>query len=520
MQRRNGQLKINFKLRLSLLALALVGFVFAPLLARSVYSETKPNLVMATEAGYKPFDYLDESGQVVGFDVDLAREIAKDQGRELEINNLSFDALLTALQSGKADMVLAAMTVTPERQRNVNFSNPYYQASQKIIVRAGETKIKGKRDLVGQRIGVQLGTTGEESARTIEGAKISALTEVATLMSELGSGKIDAVIVDDQPAKLYAGRNGNFKILAENLSEESYAIAVRKDDTELLAKINATIARLKVSDYDRMLCQYELEAAEYQCPEDVARLEITSGQSKMDLSEIFFGEGRYKLLIEGLGLTLIIAFSSTVVGVVLGLLSALMRIIKWQPLRFLAKGESVKGRRRKLAEWRPLASLSRIYTTVIRGTPLLVQMLIIYYVVFANQKSVEIASAMIAFGVNSGAYVSEILRAAFENINKGQWEAAKSLGFSYTQTIRMIILPQVLKATLPSLINEFITLIKETSIVGWIGVTDLMRGADMIRFQTATAFESLLAVALIYLSLTTIFTRLTDRAERKLKVGD
>ena len=175
----------------------------------------------------------------------------------------------------------------------------------------------------------------------------------------------------------------------------------------------------------------------------------------------------------------------------------------------------------KLSKFNPLASLGKIYVDIIRGTPLLVQLLIMYYVVFGSYNFMpKIFVAAIAFGINAGAYIGEIIRGGIESIDNGQIEAARSLGLSSWQAMRLVILPQALKNSLPSLISEFIALLKETSIVGWIGLNDIMRGADNIRFQTATAFESLFAAALIYLALTAIFTRVATRVERKLKEDD
>ena len=175
----------------------------------------------------------------------------------------------------------------------------------------------------------------------------------------------------------------------------------------------------------------------------------------------------------------------------------------------------------KLSKFNPLASLGKIYVDIIRGTPLLVQLLIMYYVVVGSYNFMpKIFVAAIAFGINAGAYIGEIIRGGIESIDNGQMEAARSLGLSSWQAMRLVILPQALKNSLPSLISEFIALLKETSIVGWIGLNDIMRGADNIRFQTATAFESLFAAALIYLALTAIFTRVATRVERKLKEDD
>lgn len=233
----------------------------------------------------------------------------------------------------------------------------------------------------------------------------------------------------------------------------------------------------------------------------------------MNAFEILFGDERYLYLWHGLEVTLLLTVFSTVIGVFIGLLVALMQQSTWRPF----------GRRpnSRLANWRPIVAIANIYTTVIRGTPALVQLLIMYYVIFGSYRSVsKLWIASLAFGINSGAYVAEIIRGGIEGVDSGQVEAARSLGFSRWQTMRYIVLPQALKVSLPALISEFISLLKETSIVGWIGMNDLMRGADNIRFQTATAFESLFAAALLYLGLTTIFTRLMRRVERRLKESD
>ena len=229
----------------------------------------------------------------------------------------------------------------------------------------------------------------------------------------------------------------------------------------------------------------------------------------MSWYEIFFGDERYLYLLRGLEVTLLLTIFSTIIGLLLGLIVALMQQSVWQPF---------SRAKCKLKDWRPIAWAASIYTTVIRGTPVLVQLLIMYYVVFGDIPSMsKLWIASIAFGINSSAYVAEIIRGGISGIDRGQTEAARSLGLTHWQTMRYVILPQALKTSLPALISEFIALLKETSIVGWIGMNDLMRGADNIRFQTATAFESLLAAAVIYLIPTTVFTRIMKRVERSLQ---
>lgn len=218
----------------------------------------------------------------------------------------------------------------------------------------------------------------------------------------------------------------------------------------------------------------------------------------MNFFEVIFGDGRWLYLWHGLEVTLVLTVLSLILGTIIGLVVALLRTSTIKPLNWVGK----------------------IYVDIIRGTPLLVQLLIMYYVVFGSYQFMpKIVVAAIAFGINSGAYIGEIIRGGIESVDKGQMEAARSLGFSRWQAMRLVILPQALKNSLPALISEFIALLKETSVVGWIGLNDIMRGADNIRFQTATAFQSLFAAAVMYLALTAIFTRVMTRIERRLKDG-
>ena len=179
----------------------------------------------------------------------------------------------------------------------------------------------------------------------------------------------------------------------------------------------------------------------------------------MNAFEILFGGERYLYLTRGLEITLLLTVFSTIIGVVIGLVIALIQQSQWQPLRH--------SKSPRLQRWRPIAGLANIYTVIIRGTPALVQLLIMYYVVFGLYCSVsKLWIASLAFGINSGAYVAEIIRGGIEGVDRGQVEAARSLGLSRWQTMRYVVLPQALKTSLPALISEFITLLKETSIVG------------------------------------------------------
>ena len=217
----------------------------------------------------------------------------------------------------------------------------------------------------------------------------------------------------------------------------------------------------------------------------------------------FIAEDRWKYLTDGLAVTLQITLCAVILGIVLGFLVAIVR--------------STHDRTGKL---KILNALCNLYLTVIRGTPVVVQLLIIYFVIFGSTTISKVVVAVLAFGINSGAYVAEIFRSGIMSIDNGQFEAGRSLGFNYRQTMIYIIMPQAFKNVLPALGNEFISLLKETSVSGYIALQDLTKGGDIIRSRTYDAFMPLIAVALIYLVMVLIFSKLVSLLERRLRNSD
>lgn len=237
----------------------------------------------------------------------------------------------------------------------------------------------------------------------------------------------------------------------------------------------------------------------------------------MSVWEIFFGNNRYQYMLEGLKFSLLVTAFAAVIGIIIGLVVALLRITEFKPFKFL-KEKKYLGR---LADFNPFSFVATIYVDIIRGTPSVVQLMIMHTVIFGSVKNVpKLVVAGLAFGINSGAYVAEIIRAGIQGLDKGQMEAARSLGMSYSMAMYYIIIPQAIKNILPALVSEFIILLKETSIVGFIGGMDLLRSANIIISQTYRAFEPLMAVALIYLILTGIFTKIMRIVERRMRVSD
>lgn len=217
----------------------------------------------------------------------------------------------------------------------------------------------------------------------------------------------------------------------------------------------------------------------------------------------FIADDRWKYLVNGLKVTLTITFFALIIGVVLGFLVAIVR--------------STYDKTGKL---KILNLICKVYLTVIRGTPVVIQLLIIYFIIFGSVDINKTLVAVMAFGFNSGAYVAEIFRSGIMSIDDGQFEAGRSLGFNYAQTMFYIIMPQAFKNVLPALGNEFIVLLKETSVSGYIALEDLTKGGDIIRSRTYDAFMPLIAVAVIYLVMVMIFTKLVNMLERRLRNSD
>ena len=233
-----------------------------------------------------------------------------------------------------------------------------------------------------------------------------------------------------------------------------------------------------------------------------------------DFRFVFTQDDRWKSLFQGLGNTLVITFFAVMIGIVLGAIVATVRTTYDKNNGDMKKRNPVGFYILSIAN-----VICKLYLTVIRGTPVVVQLMIAYFIIFATSNN-STAVAVFAFGINSGAYVAEIIRGGIMSIDEGQFEAGRSLGFNYGQTMIYIIIPQVFKVVLPTLCNEFIVLLKETSVAGYVGIMDLTKAGDIIRGRTFSAFLPLLGVAAIYLVMVVILTALVGCLERSLRKNE
>ncbi len=233
-----------------------------------------------------------------------------------------------------------------------------------------------------------------------------------------------------------------------------------------------------------------------------------------DFYRNFIKENRWEWLAEGLGNTLLITFFAVLLGILIGVVVAAVRSTYDKNGEALKRKGGIGWHLLRLGNW-----ICNLYLTVFRGTPIVVQLLIMYFVVFASASN-DLLVAVLAFGINSGAYVAEIFRGGILSIDNGQFEAGRALGFNYVQTMIYIITPQMFKAVLPTLCNEFIVLLKETSVAGYVAINDLTKAGDRIRGITFSGFMPLLAVAMIYLVIVVILTKLVGLLERRLRKNE
>lgn len=502
----------------------------------------KPPLVIICEATFPPYEYHVRDG-IDGIDPALASVVARCLGRGLEVQDMAFDAVIPAVAAGKADIAASGITITEERARQVLFSSPYVEAAQVAVVPEGSPLSKPS-DLKGRRLGVQSGSTGDLYATKTFGEP-ERFQNVSFAITAARTGKVEAAVVDRQPAEVFVSRTPGLRILAEPVTKESYAFAFSKRRTLLCAQATAVIDAMRASGALRQLTDRYTEAQRRQRDGDDAAL-----RERIDVSDIAaavaadpalrarldaleaeaakaeaaarggllgrvrgaweglraavhanFVEGqRWRYLLRGFLTTVEISFFAVLIGLAIGFAVATIR----------ATHDTVGGLALPNA-------LCKAYLTIIRGTPAVVQLLIIYFVIFGSVDVSKVLVAVVAFGLNSGAYVAEIIRAGIMSIDKGQAEAGRSLGLGYLRTLRHIVLPQAFRNVLPALGNEFIVLLKETSVAGYIALMDLTKAGDVIRSQTYTAFLPLLAVAAIYLAVVTLLTFLLGILERRLK---
>ena len=463
--------------------------------ATAQQGENQQKLLMVTSADYPPYEFRDTASgndEIIGFDVDIAKHIAKELGFELQVKDTDFNGLIPALQSHRADFAMAGMTPTPERRKNVDFSDMYYEAKNTIVAKKG-SNLKKPEDLAGGKVGVQLGSTQEKAAQKFKDVLLVSLNKTSEIIEEVKSNRIKAAIIEDTIAKGFVANNPELEFnTIPNTEAAGSAIAFPKG-SDNVNNFNRVIQQMKNSG--------ELEKLVKKWFDNNGKTENTSNGATTTTSNnnLSFAKIAPSIpyIVRGILVTLQFTAISAVLGFLWGVVLSLFKISTFKPLVWLATA----------------------YTSIFRGTPLLLQIALVYYATpqLIGYNIPALLAGVITFTLNSGAYISETIRGGILAVDKGQREAALSLGIPYKPMMSDIILPQAIKNILPALVNESIALLKDSALVSTIGVADLLRRAQIVGAEKYIYFEPLLFAGVIYYLMVMVLTWSGYALERRLQ---
>jgi len=476
-------------------------------------------IVFATEAAYPPFEFI-ENGKIQGFDIDLGNAIGQELGVRVRWKNMEWAGVLGSLENRLADAIMSGMTITEERkQKGYGFSRPYFLSGQAIVRRKGDGAIRGPDDLKNRTVAVQIETTGQEAVEKLglPPERIHKFKRLQDALLDVRNGR-SAAAVGDLPALLDIIRKGyaeELEVAGGVFVHENLGIATRRGERELIAAINRALDTIiaegryaqiyrrwidrsfttaHVADLDRVKDQGTLTTTAATSESPAAPTAPVPGSGSAFGIRWPLMQEALPWLLRGAWMTLYLTLATLLIGIPAGLLVALAR----------------------LSPFRPLSLVAMAYVEVIRGTPLLMQIYVIYFVLPAfNIRIPEIASALTALSVNAAAYIAEIFRAGIQSIDVGQMEAARALGMDYRAAMRWVILPQTMRRVLPPLTNEGIALLKDSSLVSVISISELMMVGIQYATTTGSPTTIYLAVALFYLAMTLPLTYLARRLEAK-----
>ena len=455
----------------------------------------KSKYVIASDSSFAPFVFQNSSNQYTGIDMDLIKAIAKDQGFEIEITNPGFDAAINAVQSGQADGMIAGMSVTDARKETFDFSDSYYTANTILGVKESST-ISSYEDLNGKTVGVKNGTASQTfltENQSKYGYKIKTFADGSSMYDSLNTGAVDAVM-DDEPVLKYSISQGQkLKTPIEGTPIGETAFAVKKgSNPELIEMFNNGLANLKASgEFQKILDKY-------------LATDSTSESSTVDETTIWgLLKNNYKQLLSGLGITLSLALISFAIAIVIGIIFGMFSVSPYKSLRLI----------------------SEIFVDVIRGIPLMILAAFIFWGVpnfiesLTGQQSPinDFVAGTVALSLNSAAYIAEIVRGGIKAVPIGQMEASRSLGISYSKTMRKIVLPQATKLMLPNFVNQFVIALKDTTIVSAIGLVELFQTGKIIIARNYQSFKMYAILAVFYLVIITLLTRLAKRLEKRIQ---
>ncbi|MGH8002510.1 MAG: ABC transporter substrate-binding protein/permease, partial [Brasilonema sp.] len=460
----------------------LVGFLKTDKLTAQSPGKDQQKLTMVTSSDYPPFQYRDTASgnnELVGFNIDVVKYIIKQLGYGLEVIDTDFHGILSALQARRADFAGTGMVATPERKKNVDFSDIYYETTTIIVAKKG-SNLKTPADLIGKRVGVPLGSVQEKKARTFQGVSLILLNKTHEIIEELKSNRLDAGILENTAAYGFLTSHPNLEFhVIPNTELLGLSFAFPKG-SKLVGSFNQVLKQMKHNGEMERLNKKWFDTNGKQT---ISNTNNTNAAASFSFAKIV---PSIPYIVRGILVTLQFTAISALFG------------FTWGTVLSLFKISSIK----------PLVLFSTAYTSVFRGTPLLLQIAIVYYATpqLTGYNISALLAGVITFTLNSGAYISETIRAGILAVDRGQQEAALSLGVPYQLMMSDIILPQAIKNILPALVNESIALLKDSTLVSVIGVTDLLRRAQIVGAEKYIYFEPLIFAGALYYLMIMILT--------------
>ncbi|WP_082950044.1 ABC transporter permease subunit [Mycobacterium sp. ACS4331] len=444
-------------------------------------------LRVGTEGVYAPFSYHDPAtNELTGYDIDVARAVGEKLGRPVEFVETPWDSIFAALEANRFDVVANQVTITPERQAKYDLSEPYSVGEGVIVTRADDDSITSLDDLRG-RVAAETATSNWSEVARKAGARVEAVEGFTQAIKLLNQGRVDATINDSIAVYAYLAETGDtsVKIAATTGEKSEQGFAARKD-SGLLSDLDRALEDLRADGTLTAISQKYLKA-------DASG---TDAKPQSRSAWALIGDNLWPLAKAAITKTIPLTIISFIIGLVIALVVALAR----------------------LSPDRILSSAARFYISIIRGTPLLVQLFIVFYALPELGVKIDpFPAAVIAFSLNVGGYAAEIIRSAILSIPKGQWEAAETIGFNYVGALRRIILPQAARVAVPPLSNTLISLVKDTSLASTILVTELLRTAQIAAAPTFEFFALYGTAAVYYWVICLVLSFSQGRVERRLE---
>ena len=471
--------------KLSLKFVLILTSLAAYLVPVSAASTGENALIVGANIGNVPWEFQDTAGELIGFEIDLVNEVAKRLDRAIEVINIPFNGLFSAVQSSRIDIAISSITITEQRLASVSFAQPYYDSDQSLTIRS-DSSIQSINDLQDEVVAVDTGSTGDiwasENQQQYGFKEIRRYEGLAPAALDLQIGRVAGYISDIPAMQYYTKDKPELKVVERIDTGGSYSMMFRKDD-ELALSVNEIITNLKQEGFVNELHNkwFGVLAEETTSTAKVAAMPGVKAGLLLNFMDTFLNKAVFvetlPMLLLGLTTTLKLGLVSIVLGLFFGLLLALTRLYAPAIARVIAK----------------------IYINVFRSIPLLVLLIVIFYALpFVGISLSPFTAAATALIIVSSAYTAEIFRSGIEAIPKGQFEASQALGLSFVHMMKDVILPQATRIVIPSLTNNSINVIKDTALASVVAMPDLLKQATQAQAIAANP-TPLIAAAGIYL---------------------